>query len=145
MMTIFNALKKEKWLVGLIVVLLIALLVAYWFSTQERDRETGGTGGYDKNTVTILGWEKKTSDDVELGEIISQTQYEQLTNLISQKVSEKYGEFDYEEADIEDQIENRYDKPSEIDQTVFYIKLRNSSDRFKITLDHNLNTANLSE
>lgn len=135
-----DIIKKEKWLIGLVVVLGVLLLGAYWLSTHDFDRETGGTGGYDKNTVTILGWEK-TAGETELGAIISLEQYDQLAKEISQKIAQKHGEFDYEEAEIEDGIENIYDKKSATDQTIFYVKMKNFSDRLKVTLNHNSNTA----
>lgn len=133
-----ETIKQNKFIIGLLVFLLTAVALAYWWTNRPYTGPTGGLGQPSKNTVVVAGWDQKTDQDAELGEVVSAKQQAELVRLLSQKIQQLHGEFEYRQVEvITGSIKSRYDKVAGIDQTEFQVKLPNSQHTLKIILDHN--------
>lgn len=138
-----KVLKENILLLGLVGCLFLAVVLMYWLVNRDHTGPTGGMGQFDDNSVVIAGWDKMTSNQVEVGEIISPEQQKQLTQKLSQHLVNKYGQFNYKELTIQDDIENTYDKLSNRDTTEFSIKLNTDEQIYRAVLDHTTNEARL--
>lgn len=138
MKPIIENIKQNKLIIGLLIFLLVAVGLAYWWTNRPYTGPTGGQGQPAKNTVVVTGWDQKTDQDTELGEVISAKQQADLARLLSQKIQQIQGEFDYRQVEVvTSSIKSHYDKVAGIDQTEFQLKLANYKQPFQAVLDHN--------
>lgn len=134
---LLKTLRENKALIGLIVILTLSLVVAYWWTSREYTGPTGGVGQPNKNTVILTGWQLQNQDQIELGAVISDKQQQALSQELSRILVQERGEFDYVNAEIKPPLESLYDKTLGTDQTIFYLDIINQSLRYKIFLNHN--------
>ena len=136
MKQLLKIIQENKLLIGLIVVLSASLIVVYWWTNRDYTGPTGGSGHPEKNTVIVSGWDQKTNNQVEIGEVISDKQQQTFIKGISRLLVTEHGEFDVRNAQIEQPIESIYDKKAGIDQTIFHLTVEKTA-RYKVTLNHN--------
>lgn len=133
---LLKIIQENKLLIGLIIVLSVSLVVVYWFVNRDYTGPTGGSGQPEKNTVIVSGWDQKTNNQVEIGEVISDKQQQTFIKEISRLLVTEHGEFDVRNAQIEQPIESIYDKKAGTDQTIFHLTVEKTA-RYKVTLNHN--------
>lgn len=135
--------KQNKFLFGLIVGLVVAVAVAYWWVNRPYTGPTGGAGQPNKNEVVLIGWDKQSAQLGSLGEIISSNQQQQLRRLLSAKIVSMIGQFDYLQPEIQDDVTSVYHKQTGVDQTHFTVKVAVNDQllSFKVILDHNADVA----
>lgn len=136
MKDIIKSIKENKLLIGLIIFLTVSLGIVYWFVNRDYTGPTGGSGHPEKNTVIVSGWDQKTNNQVEIGEVISDKQQQTFIKEISRLLVTEHGEFDVRNAQIEQPIESIYDKKAGTDQTIFHLTVEKTA-RYKVTLNHN--------
>lgn len=131
--------RANRGLVVLALVLVVGVGIGWWFTSQPYSGPTGGLGQFEKNSLVLSGWETAvTSEQVELGEVVSSKQQQAVLERIATDLVRRHGDSDYREARIEPQVDSRYEAAQAIDQTIFYVGVESTGERYKVILDHNL-------